>query len=164
MLSRHPARICGGLVLLGLLAFSAGCGSGKKPRAIVKGKVTFGKDHLTTGTISFYGPDNQFASATIDKNGNYEMNDAPIGPVKVVIVVPKLPPGGLRTMMPGGGKGPKDKGSVDPEDPGRKISIMGDVPSRVVPIPDKYGNVETSGLTFTVGSAESAGLRSARLH
>jgi hypothetical protein len=153
MLSRHCTRACGGLVLLGLLAFSAGCGSGKKARAVVKGKVTYGKDHLTTGTVQFYGEDNAFASATIDKNGNYEMNDAPVGPVKVVVSVPKFMPGGLRSLASGGAK-VKDKGSVDPENPDRRIPIVGEVPSRVVNIPDRYGNVETSGLTYTVEKGE----------
>lgn len=153
MFSRHCARVCGGLVILGLVAFSIGCGSRSKAKATVKGKVAFGKQHLTAGTVQFYGPDNTFASATIDKNGNYQLNDAPVGPVKIVVSVPSLPPGGLRTMMPGA-KTVKDKGSVDPEDPGRKISIMGDMPDKVVNIPPKYGNVETSGLTFTVEKGE----------
>jgi hypothetical protein len=154
MLSRHCARVCGGVVLLGLLVCSAGCGSKSKAKAIVKGKVTFGKEHLTTGSVSFYGPDNAFGTATIDKDGNYEMNDAPVGLVKITIVVPKMPPGGRGPMIPGSGKDVKDKASVDPEDPGRRIPIMGERPSKIVPIPDKYGNVETSGLTYTVEKGE----------
>ena len=34
------------------------------------------------------------------------------------------------------------------------IAIMGDMPDVVVPIPDKYAEPDTSGLTFTVKRGE----------
>jgi hypothetical protein len=152
----HPCpRSCGGLVLLGLLALAVGCGPSYKARAVVKGKVTFAGTPLTVGTVSFYGKDNLSGSATIDKNGNYAMNDAPLGDVKVTVFVPKLPPGGMRSMKGSPAlHGGKDVGSVDPEGSGKKISMLGDMPDKVVPIPDRFGNVESSGLTYTVKKGE----------
>lgn len=150
----HPsARACGGLLLVGLLALVTGCGPNYKARAVVKGKVSIGNKNLTTGTVMFYGKDNLSASATIDKEGNYVMNDAPLGDVKITVMVPKPPMGGGMMKMPGMGK-MKDIKSVNPENPGQSINLMGDMPDRVVPIPDKYGNVATSGLTYSVQKGE----------
>jgi hypothetical protein len=158
MLSRHSTRACCGLLLSGLLALAVGCGPNYKARANVKGKVTIGKKHLTAGTVVFYGKDlNMTGSATIDKHGNYVMNDAPLGDVKITVTVPQPPPGGTARMKMLGGpakKGLKDVKSVDPNDPSRSISIMGDMPKEVVSIPDKYSKVETSGLTYTVTRGE----------
>jgi hypothetical protein len=152
MLSRHFTRACGGLFILGLLILAIGCGPNYKARGSVKGKVSFAGKDLTTGTVMFHGKDNITGSATIDKNGNYLMNDAPLGDVKITVSVPKLPPGGLKAISPGGAD--KSTKSVDPSGSGKSITIMGDMPTHVVPIPDKYQNVETSGLTFTVKKGE----------
>lgn len=153
MFSRRFIRYCGGFLILGLLALPAGCGS-KTARATVRGKVTLGEKPLTTGSVIFHGADNASASATIGKEGNYELQDAPVGLVRITVMVPKMPPGGIRSMMPAGGKDIKDKASVDPENPERSIPIMGEIPKNIVPIPDRYGNVETSVLTFTVEKGE----------
>lgn len=157
MLSRLCPRACGGLLMLGALALSSGCGPDYKARATVKGKVTFANKPLTTGTVMFYGKNNLTGSATIDKNGNYVMTDAPLGEVKVTVYVPPAPVGGTKRMKmlgPGGPKGDK-KGmkSVDPET-GKSISIMGDMPDEIVPIPEKFSKVESSGLTYTVQKGE----------
>jgi len=152
MLRRHFARACAGLLFLGLLALGAGCESKYKARGIVKGKVTLDKTPLTTGSVVFYGKNNVTGSASIDKEGNYVMNDAPLGDVKITVSVPPPPPGGIARMkMP---PGMSDTKSVDPSGSGKSISIMGDMPSHIVSIPDRYANVETSGLTFTVKKGE----------
>jgi len=153
MSSRHSTRAIGGFLLLALLVLSAGCGPNYKARAVVKGKVTIGKDHLTTGTVMFHGKEhNMTGSAAIDKEGNYVMNDAPLGDVTVTVQVSSGPPGGIgRMKLP---PGMKDTKSVDPSGSGKSISIMGDMPEHVVRIPGKYQNVETSGLTFKVEKGE----------
>jgi hypothetical protein len=151
MLSPHSIRDCGGLLLLGLLLLLTGCGPNIKARATVKGKVTFAGVPLSTGSVMFHGKNNFLGSASIDKDGNYVMNDAPLGEVKITVTVSKLPPGGIERMK----YGPvKDGKSVDPEGSGRNIPIMGTMPSRYVPISDKYASVETSGLTYTVQKGE----------
>ena len=154
---RDVNRTGGMLVCLALAASLLGCGGGSGPRAIVKGKVTFAGKALTVGNVMFYGKDkDKTGNATIDKDGNYAMNDAPLGEVKITVFVPKMAPGGM-AMMKGPGdkmKGMKDAKSVDPSGSGKSISIMGDMPTNVVPIPDKFGNVDTSGLTYTVKSGE----------
>jgi hypothetical protein len=136
------------------LAFTAGCGPNYKARATVKGKVTFANTNLTVGSVTFNGKDNVTGTASIDKNGNYVMNDAPLGDVTITVSVPSQPTGGLARGGPSPFKPPKDGGSVNPENPEQRISIMGEMPARVVPIPEKYANVQTSGLTYTVEKGE----------
>src|SRR5262245_51037409 len=126
MLSRHSTCACG-LLLVGLLIVSVGCGPNYKARAKVTGKVTFAGKPLTAGTVMFFGKDNLTGSATIDKHGMYAMNDAPIGEVKITVTVPRPPEGGLGMMKAGPGvRAAKGAKSVNPENPGQSISIMGD--------------------------------------
>src|SRR5215510_8118569 len=113
------------VLCLAPLAFLVGCGGGPGPRAVVKGKVTIGGKNLTTGNVVFYAKDNRTASAAIDENGEYAINDAPVGYQKM--------------MGAAGMKGMKDAKSVDPES-GKTISIMGSMPQNVVPIPAKYAD------------------------
>jgi hypothetical protein len=143
-------------LLGGLLTIVVGCGPDYKARAVVKGKVTSGKQALTTGTVTFYGPHDIISSAPINEDGTYEMNDAPIGECKVTVKV---------NPVPGSGFGPKTaKGSwekaagglvsKDPtgENPG--IAIMGKIPAKVVKIQDKFANPDSSGLTYKVEKGE----------
>src|SRR5262245_32703100 len=98
MLSRSiPRACCAGVLLLCPLVFLVGCGDNLRARGSVKGKVAIGNKHLTTGTVRFVSVKNESytASASIDKNGNYTMNDAPLGDVKVSVYVPPQPPGGI---------------------------------------------------------------------
>jgi hypothetical protein len=151
VLSRYSTRACGGLLLSGLLVLALGCGPNYKARGIVKGKVTIAGKPLTTGSVMFIGKNTLTASATI-KDGEYSMPDAPLGDVVIRVSVPKPPPSGLAKMrLP---PGTKETKSVDPEGSGKSISIMGEVPANIVPIPDKYGNEATSGLTYTVVKGE----------
>lgn len=154
MILRTWARVSGGLVL-GLLVVAVGCGPNYKNRAVVKGKVTYDGKPLTVGSVTFYGKDNITGSASIEKDGTYAINDAPVGDVKITVFVPKPPPGGLGRMRAGQAiAGGKDAKSVDPEGSGKSISIMGSLPDNIVPIPDRYGNVESSGLNYTVKKGE----------
>jgi hypothetical protein len=139
-----------------LLTLVIGCGPDYKARAVVKGKVTMAKKPLTSGTVMFYGPNNITSSAIIDENGDYAMNDAPIGDVTITVVV---------NAPPGMGAGPKGVAaewkkvagvgeSKDPtgENPG--IAIMSKLPTNVVRIDAKYGKPESSGLKYKVEKGE----------
>jgi hypothetical protein len=137
MLSRHTTRAVVALLLASVNVFLVGCNKNinYKNRAVVKGKVTTGGVALTAGTVVFYGNDNITSTAVIDKNGEYVMNDAPVGNVKITVSVPPLPPAGLESMR---GKSP----------------IMGEMPDKIVPISNRYATVETSELTYTVEKGE----------
>jgi len=153
MFCRHSARAATALLVLGWLILSVGCGPNYKARGTVKGKVTFANTPLTTGSVTFHGKDNITGSATIDKEGNYVMNDAPLGDVKITVTVPKMPAGGIGKWK-GVPKSDKDGKPIEPGGSGKSIPIMGDMPSRIVPIPEKYASPDTSGLTYTVAKGE----------
>lgn len=148
----------------GLLACCAfllpvGCGPNYKARAVVRGKVTTGGKHLTTGTVMFYGKDGVTGSATIDPDGNYEMRDAPLGECKVTVTVPDLPMDpSVRARLEGKGGGPKlPEGPKPPpgaEMPGGPPPPAARVPKEVIPVDPKYSDPNTSGLNFTVKKGE----------
>jgi len=155
MLCRSRIRAGAGFLILGFLAVSIGCGPNYKARATVKGKVTIGGKHLTVGSVTFHGKDNMTGSGTIDKNGDYVVKDAPLGDVIITVSVPSMPLGGPAMMKSSPAlKGAKATKSVDPTVSGKSISIMGDMPSEIVPIPPIYANHETSKLTYTVTRGE----------
>jgi hypothetical protein len=153
-LSMRISRAVGIVVVL-LLA--GGCDS-TPPRAVVKGKVTLGDKPLTFGNVMFWSKttDKVTASATIDKDGNYVMNDAPVGEAMIAVTVPDLPPGALEAMkqMKNSDVAKKTPQSVDPNDPSKKIQLLADVPDNIVPIPKKYSIPADSGLVYTVKNGE----------
>ena len=146
-------RLSSGPLVLLVMFFSIGCGPPE--RAIVKGKVMLGDTPLSAGSVTFTAKDNSQASATIEKDGTYQLMDAPLGETRVTVMVPKLPPGGLEMMRRmKNNPGAKESESVDPNDPSKKISIMADRPETYVPIPEKYADINASGLTYTVQRGE----------
>lgn len=140
-----------------MLFVAGGCDS-RPPRAIVKGKVTLGDKPLTYGNVMFWSKatDGLTASATIDKDGNYVMNDAPIGEAMIAVMVPHIDPRTLETMkkMKDNPVAKNTPQSVDPNDPSRKMQLLADVPDNIVPIPMKYGVAADSGLVYTVKGGE----------
>jgi hypothetical protein len=144
----------GGIALCILLVAVIGCGP-NLAKAKVKGRVRFMKDYLKAGTVGFINKEGQIGVAQIDYDGNYEMNDAPIGPCKIPVKVPihavgkggtvttgpKAPPGLPEMRPPGGPASEKTVApTIDPKD--------------IVKIPSKYADPEKSDLTYTVEKGE----------
>jgi hypothetical protein len=141
------AARAGGLgLLLLVLAAPAGCRS--KARAVVKGKVTFNNRPVVMGTVTFIADENRTGSGMINTDGSYTVNDAPVGDVKVVVVVPQRSPMmGRGFSMP---KAPKDmKMPADMAPPGDLKD-----PGKQIQLPDKYTKAETTPLTYTVIKGE----------
>jgi hypothetical protein len=137
---------CSVLVALVLSAALAGCGSEQSSRATVKGQVTIDSKPLTYGTVTFIAKDNRRGSSSIDASGNYTVTDAPLGEVAVTVWVPE------KSKMPIG-KGiaaPKGVPLADPQGGQSLGTSQGMDPSKIVPIPGKYANPTTSGLTYNV--------------
>lgn len=115
--------------LLAACLLAAGCGRGV---ATVSGTVRYAGKPLNYGTVVFSGEDGISHSGNIAPDGRYTVADVPAGPVRIAVVSPE-PPGQLPPAARRGG---------DP--------VPGVDRAKWVRIPDKYGNVTTSGLTATV--------------
>jgi hypothetical protein len=156
LLPRHRF-LFSGLLLGALCAIVIGCGPDYKARAVVKGKVTMGKQALTAGTVTFFGPYDIVSSAVIEEDGTYVMSDAPIGDCKVTVKV-NAPPGGFgggpKSGMPQWAKIAGADESKDPSGSGSAIPVLGKIPKKVIRIPDKFEKTETSGLTYKVEAGE----------
>jgi hypothetical protein len=135
---------------LALLALS---GCGPKPRAAVKGAVTWGGRPVKMGTVVFVTADDQvLGSGVIDASGNYAVNDAPVGEDKVYITLPPRPMGrgGLPAPPPGLGAMPADKQPVAAG--GMPSSNPQDYPFWLSP---QYQSAEATTLKFKVKSGQN---------
>jgi len=139
----------------GLLALAVAAAEGcAKPKAVVNGKVLLANGQpVTAGTVSFWGSDNRVGSAPIGSDGSYSVPDAPVGDVKITLSTP--PP---RMVMGDKGGMPKAPGDIAGGMPTDKVpeGMSGGAlkPQNVVPIPDKYKDVATTPLTWTVAKSE----------
>jgi hypothetical protein len=127
----------------------SGCGG---RQATVKGKVTFQGKLLTAGTIAIVGKDNRIEHGYINKDGTYEVKNAPVGEVTITVQTP--PPAGGGMPPPSPPPGVKNPGL--PQMPKEMIPAdyegsMGQA-KNVVAVPAKYGKVETSDLKYTLKS------------
>jgi hypothetical protein len=147
--ARWRARLAPVAAALLLLAL-CGCGKGK---TTVKGTVTWAGQPLKMGMIVFAAADNPGASGSgeIDSKGNYTVNDAPIGDVKVYINLPPKPvgPAGMSAPPPGMSmpadqqpNGPGGIGSTNPKD-------------YPYSLPDKYKSAEATDLKYKLEKSEN---------
>lgn len=145
-----------GLLLLPLVV--AGCGPGQ---GHVSGRVLYNGAPLAAGRVTFRpaDPRQNSVSAELDEQGNYQAV-LPAGGVQVCVdnreweppagplasrMPPDLPPEVRKAL--GGGR-PDRPPPKPPENAARKSA------SRYVKIPDRYYDIETSGLQFTVVRGE----------
>ena len=124
------------LLAVCLAVSASGCGS---RRASVSGEVKYNGTPLPSGTISFLsqaGEKRVVAAQIVD--GKYTAQGVEPGPAKVTVVTVPPSKGGL---PPGGGK-PVEAPSTFSSSPQGKY----------VPIPQRYGSSELSGLSYEVKS------------
>jgi hypothetical protein len=109
-----------------VIVLAAGCGS---PTATVSGTISFDGNPLNSGFILFQASDGAVKTADIQPDGIYNVPELPPGPARIAINVPSPPP-----------RGP-DGVSADPPEAFDFEPVL---------IPPKYGDIETSGLTFEI--------------
>jgi hypothetical protein len=141
-----------GLGLLLLVVTGCGPGQGK-----VSGRVLYEGAPLPGGRVTFRPADASLnsVSAEVDEQGNYTV-PLPAGPVQVSVDNRELEPRGRQDGAPpmdlprdvleklrGGGK-PDPEKRKPPENAPQKPT------GRYVVIPNRYYDIETSGLEFTV--------------
>jgi len=130
-------------VILGALVaiVVTGCGDQpQEPTARLHGTVTVNGKPLAFGEVQIVAENREPLSAALDESGNYDIPDAPVGPVKVAIVTPKRPVNvqGARDRLPEAMK----KSAAGRNDSG--------APEVVYRIPDSYRSHTQSGLSVTV--------------
>ncbi len=126
----------GALALLSLI----GCGG----QAKVTGKVTMKGTPLNGGQL-LLTVNNQPQTTVIQPDGSYTFEKIPVGTYKVgVITVPPKPPPG---------PAPKEM-KMDASKMGGPAGAVPDPGVKLMPIPAKYNDPETSGLTLTVKSGQ----------
>jgi hypothetical protein len=122
-----------------------GCAGGKGD---VSGQVLLKKEPLPSGRVTFFcqtGTKEVF-STEIAK-GKYAISGIPVGPVKITVeTFPPAPAAPLPRKIPGGIP-PDIKGLPEPGAPLPP-------PEKFVAIPPRYGNLEQSGLAYTVSAGE----------
>jgi hypothetical protein len=116
--------------LAALALAAAGCGPSQ---ATVSGKVTMQGKPVTAGTVLFVGGDNQIGTGKLDGEGRYVAPSVPMGSVKVAVQT-------LRPEQVTGAEANRPKDA--PPLPSRLTNL--------VPVPQKYADPETSGLTCDV--------------
>lgn len=99
------------LLCLALLLL-AGC-SAEKGTARLSGRVTLDGKAIETGTVQVVSDDGKrYDSGAIGKDGKYEVARAPVGDVKLSILIPELPPappGGLKVRPDRAAGGPSEE-------------------------------------------------------
>jgi hypothetical protein len=136
-LNRAAARALrsGGAVLLLL----AGCSS---PVAIT-GKITYQGKPLPVGNVTFVPEQGGGGFTSEIRNGEYKVTKVPLGPSKIAVMTPSqsTPNQYMEKMRPPPEMLKQAQGKV-PGDPGSD--------PKPVPIPKKFNDPDTSGLTYTV--------------
>lgn len=163
MNARIPPRAAAALTFFLIAALAAGCGGKANP----KGKVTYQGKPVVWGSVTLVDSTGMYHQGEIDLQGNYSIDGVPTGPVKIGVHSPKPEDPGGR-----GGKGGKGapiggvagKGAADIEDPrekffasqGGKKNVEPEKPRPPAgawfPIPEKFSDPQTSGLTGDVKS------------
>jgi hypothetical protein len=138
MKSLHPSRRSAGKVLgIGLaLVLVAGCGGAFT--APVSGKVTYKGNPLPGGIVTFIHPDGRVGYGTIHEDGTYAIPATPGGDIRCIVQTTKPivpPPQKVVARLSGG-----------VARAGRNVYPAGPY----VPIPEKYGDPQTSGLSYTI--------------
>jgi hypothetical protein len=150
---RRRGCVAAGVGLLLLLPLAAGCSD---PQGTVSGRVLLGDKPVPGGWVTFLPADPRKSPvhALIDDKGNYEAT-LPAGEVKIAVdnrewqppdrsgPGPALPPGiNLPPGVVAGGESRKPAPASD-EAPAKR-------PGSYIPLPTKYYEMETSGLSYTV--------------
>lgn len=140
MITRHP-RV-GGAALLLCVALAAGCG---QPGSRVKGRVTHNGKPVVWGSVTLIASDNQPYSALLETDGSFALDGVPAGKAKVGVVSDNPD----KTLTPPGGEdGRPVKQSPAPDRPKPAKGAW-------FPLPDKFGDPMTSGVSVTVTRGQS---------
>jgi hypothetical protein len=139
-------RIRFGLLLAAVLVM-VGCTRNKTPSKVY-GTVTYKKQPVKAGSVTFHSKDQGSYTGTLNEQGGYEIPDMPAGEMTVTVETEYLNPnkkapvyGGKRA---GVSQDERSKAGYGP--PGGRV----DETTRYVKIPKKYADPDTSDLKVTI--------------
>jgi hypothetical protein len=114
------------------------------PRGDVRGKVTYQGEPISLATLMFVTVDNQVYRADLSEDGSYAIPGVPLGKVRVAVqqALPMVKPR------------PDPVGPGVAAGPGGQEFIPGNLSTDMVPLPEKYGHPDQSGLEFELTQAE----------
>lgn len=130
-MSRPHAVAVGLLLLLGIVP---GCGPGLSS---VSGKVTYQGKPVVWGSVTLKAADGSIHQIGINTDGTYRLEGVPAGPAVVAVSSPDPAPS------------PRAKALADPRAPAGPPPVP---PGAWFPLPARYADPATSGLTLQVGS------------
>lgn len=119
-------------LLAALLAAVPGCGPRTAP---VDGKVTYQGKPVVWGSVTLKAADGTVHQVGLNPDGTYHLDGVPAGPAKVGVSSPD----------------PKPSARTRAGDDERVKVADGPPPGAWFPLPDKYADPATSGLTVQVG-------------
>jgi hypothetical protein len=148
-------RLAGGVLGLVLVLAAAGCGAGE---GRVSGRVLYNGRPLPGGRVTFRpaDPRQNSVSAALDEGGNYTAV-LPAGPVQVSVDNRELEPHASLAGLAPANLAPdvrKVLGNPAPGKPSHPGDGSDNHAGNYVKIPDRYYDVESSGLDFTVTGGE----------
>jgi hypothetical protein len=119
--------------LLALIALTPGCG----PRAApVTGKVSYQGKPVVWGSVTLKAADGSMHQIGINLDGTYRLDNVPIGPATVGVSSPDPAPS------------PRAKALADSRSRPAAPPVP---PGAWFPLPDKFADPSTSGVTLQVG-------------
>jgi hypothetical protein len=130
-----------------------GCGQKEPPTGEVSGTVTFKGQPLPEGMITFVNAEEGRSGSGAVKDGTYTCPNAPVGlcGIEVVVNIPRVASASAPNMekrMRAKLQRARERGAEVP-DP-ESFEIPKPEKSNAIPIPRKYANSKTSGLSLTV--------------
>jgi len=143
---RTGARLAGGCALALLVGLSVGCSPSKTG---VKGKVTHNGKAVPYGSVTLIGSDGIVYTGELKEDGSFAIDKVPTGTVKVGVVSPDPRPKDAAAGKGGGSEvGGFSRGDRRAAPPPESVI------KAWFPIPNKYADPQTSGVTATVASGK----------
>lgn len=141
-------RTCS-LILAGAALVLTGCGGRVTD---VSGSVSYQGKPIVFGSVVIVGADGMPRSGTIQPDGSFTVSGVAIGPAKVAVSSPR-PPGLAKPPAPK--RGGRDEGMDErrPADAGMPVDPA--IAKGWFPLPDDFGNPETSGIAIDIAPGKS---------
>jgi hypothetical protein len=131
-----------------LILVAVGCSS----KGTITGTVTYKGTPIPEGSVQFMPENGAPTVSAVINDGQYTAEKVPVGPAKVAIasLTAGAQENAMTKMMMSGGKGGGPPPDAKIPEEARKLFSGGGAPKKGLQIPEKYSDLQNSGLTYTV--------------